>query len=100
MASALLANARARFAAAALSAGALSYAAADYTYRSASRPTAQSRPVALEAAHDEKHLGSDHCDCAPLWECMSAKCNGESCAACAPLEMQLRACLAKSHKVA
>eukprot|EP00282_Hemiselmis_andersenii_P023065 CAMPEP_0172018142 /NCGR_PEP_ID=MMETSP1041-20130122/11945_1 /TAXON_ID=464988 /ORGANISM="Hemiselmis andersenii, Strain CCMP439" /LENGTH=102 /DNA_ID=CAMNT_0012673229 /DNA_START=11 /DNA_END=319 /DNA_ORIENTATION=- len=101
MASALFGTARARITAAALSAGALTYAVSDYTYRSTSRPTlaAQSRPVALETADDAKRLGNDHCDCTPLWECMVAKCNGETCAACAPLETQLRACLAKSHKI-
>jgi len=50
----------------------------------------------IAAGHDEKKLGSDHCDCLPLWQCMSAKCNGEACSACAPLEQQLAACMAKS----
>jgi hypothetical protein len=50
---------------------------------------------ALPAAHDKQTLGSDHCDCSPLWECMQAKCRGELCSECAPLEQQLRACMAK-----
>jgi len=56
---------------------------------------ASSSPSKLEAAHDDVRLGNDHCDCVPLWECMVANCDGESCKACDHLDIQLRACLAK-----
>jgi hypothetical protein len=50
---------------------------------------------AIPVAHDEQKMGSQHCDCAPLWECMQTKCRGESCSECATLEQQLRACMSK-----
>ena len=57
--------------------------------------SSESGEVGLTVAHDDVRLGSDHCDCTPLWECMVAKCEGQSCKTCAPLELQLRTCLAK-----
>lgn len=84
----------------AAAAGGSAVAVFDYENRVSSvparnNPLSGSSPSELAASHDDAKLGNDHCDCTPLWECMVAKCHGESCKACDYLDIQLRTCLAK-----